>query len=179
MQSRGLWAIAMAMMVGASEAAARPDVAGADAAATSAAAPAFDLPLLDGGQLARADLAGSVALVDFWASWCTPCRHSLPDYDRLNAKLAARGFRVIAVNLDEEVADARAFLAEHPLSLTIARDPEGHVAEAFGLRGMPTSYLLGCDGTVRETHTGYEAGDLAKLEASVEQLLSEASCHAR
>lgn len=176
MRSHEIAAIALAMMVGSSEAAARLD---AVAQTQPASAPAFDLALLDGGRLARADLAGSVALVDFWASWCTPCRHSLPDYDRLNAKLAARGFRVIAVNLDEDVADARAFLAEQPLSLTIARDPEGHVAEAFGLRGMPTSYLLACDGTLRETHTGYESGDLAKLEASVEHLLSEASCHAR
>lgn len=150
----------------------------ADAATPHPAAPAFDLPLLDGGQVKRAELAGSVVLVDFWASWCTPCRHSLPDYDALDAKLKPRGFRVLAVNLDEEVDDARGFLKEHPLKLAIARDPEGKTAEAFGLRGMPTSYLLGCDGTVRETHTGYQPSDLAKLEASVEKLLGEASCHA-
>ncbi|HVF33943.1 MAG TPA: TlpA disulfide reductase family protein [Candidatus Saccharimonadia bacterium] len=142
-------------------------------------APAFTLPRLDGGEaFAFSSLAGRVVLVDFWASWCTPCRHSLPAYDALYESLAPRGFDVVAINLDESAEDARGFLAETPLSIVVVRDAAGDSARAWGVRGMPSSYLVGCDGTIRSRQAGFRKQELPALRAKIESLLKESACDA-
>ena len=135
-------------------------------------APAFSLPALGGGARVSLDqYKGKVVFVDFWASWCGPCRQSLPLYDALNTELAQRDFVVLAVNLDEEDADAEKFLREHPVHYTVLRDPAGAVPKAFGLVGMPTSYLIDAQGVVRAHHSGFDPSDIDKLRKEVHELL--------
>ena len=149
------------------------------ARAVDSVAPAVALPLLGGqGTFELASLSGRVVLVDFWASWCTPCRHSLPAYEKLHASLAPRGFAVVAINLDETEDDARAFLAGAPLSYIVVRDAAGDSARAFGVRGMPSSYLVGCDGTIRSRQVGFQHKELPALRAKIEALLEENGCDA-
>ena len=149
------------------------------AVASEPRAPVVTLPrLADGAPFELGSLAGRVVLVDFWASWCGPCRRSLPAYGALRAELAPRGFEVVAINLDEHAADARAFLERHPLAFVVVRDERGDSARAFGVRTMPSSYLVGCDGTIRARHAGFEASELPALRARIEALLEEARCDA-
>jgi thiol-disulfide isomerase/thioredoxin len=135
-------------------------------------APAFDLPVLGGGAHGSLDAQkGKVVFVDFWASWCGPCRQSLPLYDKLNAELTQQPFTLLAVNLDEDDADAKGFLKEHPVHYSVLRDPAGDVPKAFGLVGMPTSYLIDQHGIVRAHHSGFDPKDLDTLRREIHALL--------
>ncbi len=142
-------------------------------------APPIRLEAEDGIPVSLAGLRGRVVLVDFWASWCAPCRRAFPEIDRLYADLGPRGFEVLAVNLDERRQDANAFLADRPHKVTVVFDPKGTSAEAFGLSGMPSSFLVGRDGKVRFVHVGYTEAVLGAYRREIEQLLSEPSEEAR
>jgi len=136
------------------------------------------LPTFDSAEpVSLADLRGKVVFVDFWASWCSPCRQSLPLYDKLRSDLAAADFVVLAIGLDEDVADAKAFLAEHPVKYTTLQNPQGDVAKAFDLKGMPSSYLIDRDGIVRARHVGFEPKDIDVLKKEIAGLVA-VSAHA-
>ena len=119
-------------------------------AAQGVGQPAPDLRLTarDGRPFALADLKGKVVLVDFWASWCGPCRKSFPALDSLAAEGQARGLEVVGISLDETPEAVTRFLAETPVRFTIALDPSGGAAQAFQVEAMPTSFLLDRDGRV-------------------------------
>lgn len=136
------------------------------------AAPEFSLARLGAPQaLTLADFRGRVVLIDFWASWCGPCRESMPLYDKLRAEFAPSDFEIIAINLDEAASDAEGFLAKHPVTYPIALDPDGATAKAFGLIGMPSSYLVDQAGVVRARHTGFEVKGLDELRGQIRGLL--------
>jgi thiol-disulfide isomerase/thioredoxin len=138
-----------------------------------AAAPQFDLPGKDGTvQLAK--FQGKLVYVDFWASWCGPCRQSFPWMNEMQAKYGARGLQVVGVNLDAKSDDARRFLAETPARFAIAFDPAGATPRAYGIKGMPSSVLVGPDGKVLYQHAGFKAADRAELEHVIQKALGGA-----
>jgi cytochrome c biogenesis protein CcmG, thiol:disulfide interchange protein DsbE len=136
-------------------------------------APAIRLPTADGSLLSWSDFRGQVVLVDFWASWCAPCRQSFPELNRLSAEFRARGFRVVAVNVDGQRKDADAFLAGRPRTIDVVFDPAGVSPKAFALQGMPASFLIGRDGNIRFEHVGYNDKVLAAYRREIAQLLAE------
>lgn len=139
------------------------------------AAPEMSLPRLEdpAQSVALARLRGSVVYVDFWASWCVPCRISLPALDAMHQQKRARGFVVIGVNKDVALADARRFLAKVPVGFTLAGDPQDAAARAFDVKAMPSGYLVDRKGVVRKVHRGFDAGTAAVLAREVDALLEE------
>lgn len=140
--------------------------AGARAAEPGTPAPPFTLPG-SGGAVSLAAYRGQFVYLDFWASWCGPCRHSFPWMNTLQQRLGGTGLKVIAVNVDTERADAQAFLAAHPAGFTIAFDPAGATARAYAIKGMPSSVLVDRDGTVVFEHVGFNDTDAPELERRI------------
>jgi thiol-disulfide isomerase/thioredoxin len=114
---------------------------------------------------------GKVVFVDFWASWCEPCRHSFPWLNEIQARYADRGLVVIGVNLDRDRADADRFLKDVPAKFQIVYDPAGTLAARYDLPGMPVSYVIGPKGDVVARHIGFRAGLRAEREAELQKLL--------
>ncbi|MEL6187653.1 MAG: TlpA disulfide reductase family protein [Myxococcota bacterium] len=129
------------------------------------------LPDLDGARVQSDAFAGQVVLVDVWATWCAPCEQSFPFYTRLVEKYRERGFRVVAVSVDERVEDVRAWLEGRNLPFTIVHDPEGTVPERIGLRTMPSAILLDRKGEIAGVHAGFRPSDEAEIEAMVLDVL--------
>lgn len=124
------------------------------------------------------DLAGyrgKVVLVDFWASWCKPCRDSFPWLNVMQRKYGERGLVVIGVNVDRERADAQRFLKDVPAEFTLIYDPEGALASRYELMGMPASFVFGPDGKLVNTHLGFRNGARAEREAELQRLLETAT----
>jgi cytochrome c biogenesis protein CcmG/thiol:disulfide interchange protein DsbE len=114
---------------------------------------------------------GQVVYLDFWASWCAPCRESFPWMNRLHGELAHDGLVVIAVNVDRERAAADRFLREHPARFRIVYDPDGTLPEKFAVRGMPTSFLIDRDGHVQSRHEGFMLRDRDALARQIRALV--------
>jgi thiol-disulfide isomerase/thioredoxin len=108
---------------------------------------------------------GKVVIVDFWASWCVPCRRSFPWMNEMQARYGDQGLVVVAVNVDRERAAAEEFLAEVPADFRIHYDNEGVVAEAFGVQAMPSSYVIGRDGEIVARHLGFKVKKQDEYEA--------------
>ena len=129
-------------------------------------APSFDLP----GTVKPvrfADFKGRVVYVDFWASWCAPCKQSFPWMNEMQAKYGSRGFSVVGVNVDQKREDADKFLVSTPANFLVAFDTTGKVAETYQPKGMPTSFLIGADGKVRAVHVGFKDSQREDLEREI------------
>ena len=143
------------------------------------AAPDITLPVLAAGdgigpvgsKVALKDLRGKTVVLNFWASWCGPCKQSFPFMNDLQAKYRAQGFEILAVNLDAKRDDADKFLAEVPAQFTLAFDAKGDSAKRFEIKGMPSSYLIGRDGKVVAAHKGFKEQDRKDLEMRITQAL--------
>lgn len=121
----------------------------------------------------RAD-GGKVLVVDFWATWCDPCRDQLPFLDRLASEYGPRGLAVYAVAFDEDRGALERFLEEVPLSFTVLWDKGGAtLSEPLEVTRLPTTLLVDRRGIVRDVHLGFEKREEAKLEAAVRGLLAE------
>lgn len=118
---------------------------------------------------------GKVIWVDFWASWCVPCRRSFPWMNTMHRKYGAEGLEIIAVNLDKERTLADGFLAEVPAEFALRFDPAGNLAKEFKVQAMPSSYLLDADGNVLATHLGFKTADAPDYERAIQQALASAS----
>lgn len=137
--------------------------------------PAFAQPGLGHGKMLNSEyFRGKVLYLDFWASWCGPCRVSLPAMDELYREFKAAGFEVVAVNVDKRAADASRFLKQHPVSYYVVTD-DGSLPRSFGVKGMPTAYLIDRKGRVRRVHEGFRPGDEQRLRKQIQQLLEEPS----
>lgn len=138
-------------------------------------APDFTLPDIrpEAPPITLSDFLGQVVYVDFWASWCLPCLRSLPEINTLHQAYRDRGFEVIAITIDYPLQEARDFLddLETPLDYYIAGDAQADVMDAYGVRGMPTSFLIDRSGVIRKIHEGYRDGDLQRLEDALKPLL--------
>ena len=144
--------------------------AGVGAAQQMSAAPS--LTTLDGRGFSLDSLKGSVVVLDFWASWCAPCRASFPSLDALQAKYQSQGLRVVGLTLEEDKDAIIGFLDSIPVRFTIARDPSGRAGETFGVVAMPTTFLIDRDGQVAARFEGGDRRAHEKLEAAVAALLS-------
>jgi len=121
---------------------------------TGAQPPPFALEDLAGRTHRLAEYRGKVVLVNFWATWCEPCRAEMPSLGRLQAALADRPFVVLAVNLGEPVSRIKKFMAATPLEFPVLLDRDTAVAKAWRARILPASYLVGRDGRIRQVHFG-------------------------
>jgi thiol-disulfide isomerase/thioredoxin len=133
------------------------------------------LPPLPPGRLDLTPYHGKVVLLDFWASWCPPCRKSFPWMKTLAATYGERGLVVVTVGVDRDSAAARAFLEKEGVTFEVVLDPKGEIARAFGLEGMPTSYLIDRRGLVRAEVVGFQPSETRKTEARIAALLEEPS----
>jgi cytochrome c biogenesis protein CcmG, thiol:disulfide interchange protein DsbE len=121
---------------------------------------------------------GKVVLVDFWASWCTPCRQSFPWLNEMHAKYRDRGLVVIGINVDRERAEAERFLKQTPADFEIVYDPDGSLPARYKVPGMPSSYLFGRDGQPAGVHIGFRNGTREEREAELQWLLSSGGANA-
>jgi cytochrome c biogenesis protein CcmG/thiol:disulfide interchange protein DsbE len=121
-----------------------------------------------------APVSGKVVWVDFWASWCVPCRRSFPWLNTMHRKYGPEGLEIIAVNLDKERALADGFLAEVPAEFSVRFDPDGNLAKEFAVQAMPSSYLLAADGTVLASHFGFKTADAPDYERAIQDALATA-----
>ncbi len=119
------------------------------------------------------DYKGSVVYLDFWASWCKPCRRSFPWMNDMHQKYANQGLKVVAINLDAEPDLIAQFLDKVPAKFPIAFDAEGTTAETYEVMGMPSSYLIDRNGVLRAIHQGFFVDKQAKYEKEIQTLLAE------
>jgi peroxiredoxin len=127
-------------------------------------APDFEQRALSGGTVRLSSYTGKVVLLDFWASWCEPCKKELPLLSKLAAKLKSRGIEVIAVNIDDHPEAARAFLRDHGVQLTVVGDQDKKIVSVWEPPTMPSSYVIDKTGIVRHLNRGFDPGDEAKFE---------------
>lgn len=137
-------------------------------------APEFTLPtLLQDQPTALKQYAGKVVYLDFWASWCAPCRTSFPLLNKLYEKLKGKGFEVVGVNVDEDKGNAEKFLKEFPVSFTVLRDATGEWPDKYVVESMPTSFIIDKKGVVQKIHHGFTSGDITELEEKITELLGK------
>ena len=128
-----------------------------------AATPDITLPFVNTTQH-LSDFKGKLVYLDFWASWCTPCRKSFPWMNKIQQKYADKGFEVIAVNLDKDKSQVMKFLKKYPAQFKIAYDPAGTSADAFNVKTMPSSFLINRKGHIVLKHNGFRKKDIQKIE---------------
>ncbi len=147
----------------------------AHAVDAGAPAPNFALPTAKGEPVALDKLRGKVVYVDFWASWCGPCRRSFPWMNEMQQKYGAKGFTVVAINVDKKRADADKFLALLPANFPVVYDEAGTTPAAFAVQGMPSSYLIDARGNVSYVERGFTDESRGPLEERVKALLAAAA----
>jgi len=135
-------------------------------------APALSLKAIDGGAHNLGAYRGSVVLINFWATWCEPCRLEMPSMQRLRDKLGAKSFAVLAVNVDEPDARVRRFVKETGLDLTILMDPNKTVTRRWDVRVLPVSFIIGPDGRVRYRVVGDLDWDSDAVIGTISQLIA-------
>jgi len=138
-------------------------------------APNFALPDAQGSTVALQALRGQVVYVDFWASWCGPCRRSFPWMNEMQQKYGAKGFTVVAINVDKKRADADKFLALLPANFPVVYDEAGATPSAYAVQGMPSSYLIDARGNVSYVERGFVDESRGPLEERVKALLAAAA----
>ena len=122
---------------------------------------------------------GQIVYVDFWASWCQPCRKSFTWMNKMQNLYGNEGFKVIAINLDESRAKANTFLKQIPANFDVAFDPEGNTAEAYRVKAMPSSYLIDKNGKVVHANLGFRGNDEDTLELKIRNLIRQSTVASR
>lgn len=134
--------------------------------------PNLSLPQINAdGSYNLHSLKGKVVLIDFWGSWCIPCRASFPIYDQLRKQYQGRGFDVVGINEDDQVSSAQEFLNTYVVSFTILHDIKKEAANIFQPNNMPTSFLVNRAGEVVKIYGGFRESDVPTLKQDIERLL--------
>lgn len=136
-------------------------------------APDFTLQTTDDKQVKLADLKGSVVLLDYWATWCGPCRESLPHLQKIHEdkELTDKGLKVYAVNLREDKAKAKGYVDENKLTFPVLLDKEGETAKAYLVSGIPTTVVIGRDGKIAKAFIGFSDESEKEIRAAVKDAL--------
>ena len=147
---RGMWIATFGLMLG------------AFAGNAGAAAPSLDLE----------QYRGKVVVLDFWASWCKPCRQSIPWLNEMKSRYSLAGLVVIGVNVDAQHADAERFMRAVPIDFDVVFDPDGALATRYKVQGMPSSFVFGRDGKLAASRIGFRDAQKGEHEAELQRLLS-------
>jgi peroxiredoxin len=139
----------------------------------AAAAPDFTLKNLNGENIRLTEQRGQVIMLNFWASWCGPCRNEMPLLDKLDTKYGKMGFVLYGVNTDEDIAEAKNVLEKIKVNYPILLDPDSKVSELYKVDSMPFTVFIDKKGQVRHIHKGYTLGDEEKYVQKIKELISE------
>ncbi len=118
------------------------------------------------------DYKGKVIYLDFWASWCIPCKESMPLFNELREHLKTSGFEVIAVNLDDVPEKGKEFLQQYPVNYPVVTAVNDNISTIYQLNGLPTSYLIDRKGVLKYAHQGFRDGDMKKIKKQIWKLLN-------
>jgi len=139
------------------------------------AAPDVSLQTMDGQSFQLSKLKGSVVMLDYWATWCPPCRASLPNVNKLSQDkdLAAKGLKVYAINCRETQETAQKFVQDNHYTFTVPLDPSGEFGTKYLVQGIPTTVIVGRDGTIKDVFIGYGPGTEQQLRQALDKALAE------
>lgn len=137
------------------------------------AAPDFTLKSASGENLRLSELRGEVVMINFWASWCAPCRQEMPLLDELYNQYHPLGFTILGVNVEEDSAKAKQMLQENPVNFPVVFDNKSAVSKLYDVVAMPSTVLVDRDGNVRYLHRGYKPGYEEAYQQQVRELIRE------
>jgi len=138
---------------------------------TGARAPELGLSDINGHALRISSLRGKVVVVDFWASWCGPCRESFPFWNRLQSRYGSQGLVVVGVSVDRDMSNVRTFLRRNPAQFRVVHDPGHAIADRYRPATMPSTFIVDKRGVVRFVHRGFRSSDTRDLESQIQGLL--------
>lgn len=133
----------------------------------------FSLPSRAGPSVSLAALRGQVVLINFWATWCGPCRKEMPLLEQIQKKYAPLGFTMLGINVEEDTTQMEAFLGDVPVSFPVLLDPANRVSKLYDVAAMPSTVIIDRKGNVRYIHQGYQAGDESRYQDVIRQLIRE------
>jgi len=133
----------------------------------------FSLPARNGDAVSLRGLKGQVVLINFWATWCGPCRKEMPILEQIQKKYAPLGFTLLGVNVEEDTTMMEAFLKDVPVTFPILLDPANGISKLYNVSAMPSTVIVDRKGNIRYIHQGYQAGDESKYQDMIRQLIRE------
>lgn len=141
--------------------------------ASSAVAPTFTLPSRAGDNVSLDQLKGKVVMLNFWASWCGPCRTEMPLLEQMHKRYSSLGFTMVGVNVEANTADAERWLKDTPVSFPVLFDRDSKVSKLYDVNAMPSTVFIDRKGNIRYLHKGYKAGDEGEYLNQIRALLKE------
>ncbi|MBB3169779.1 TlpA family protein disulfide reductase [Simiduia aestuariiviva] len=139
----------------------------------SGPAPDFTLKSRDGKNIRLSDLRGQVIMLNFWASWCGPCRQEMPLLDELSKRYSRAGFTLLGVNVEQDTAAGEKYLQDTPVSFPILWDPTSTVSKLYNIDAMPSTVMIDRDGNMRYLHRGYKPGYEKDYKKQIKELIRE------
>ena len=133
----------------------------------------FSLPSRGGQPVSLSALRGQVVLINFWATWCGPCRKEMPLLEQIQKKYAPLGFTMLGINVEEDTTQMEAFLGDVPVTFPVLLDPANRVSKLYDVAAMPSTVIVDRKGNIRFIHQGYQPGDENRYQDVIRQLIRE------